>query len=238
MSFRDQTYLVILNWLCSVDFVSHLGTASCVSGSFNYRPLRGKEKKKDRNPTNLSDFPVSIFLCEVSSTHRMVQCCRLVLPCPPLPSRLPPATCFHSPSHQKHGQNECWSHQMGSGSRNRVDRWGGRGGETSLCGTGEVLCWVTPSEPSPVMLNDLWLNSCLLSLSPPMNESLLYTVMEKFSPQRTDTRRREVATGPWEHQLPRMHSSTTGAARRWKYRPKENAEMSMRKGKTQEGRMS
>lgn len=46
MSFRDQTYLVILNWLCSVDFVSHFGTASCVSGSFNYRPLRGKEKKK------------------------------------------------------------------------------------------------------------------------------------------------------------------------------------------------
>ena len=43
MSFRDQTYLVILNWLCSVDLVSHLGIASCVSGSFNFRPLRKKK---------------------------------------------------------------------------------------------------------------------------------------------------------------------------------------------------
>lgn len=72
---------------------------------------------------------------------------------------------------------------MGSGSRNRVERWERRTDFAVRC------CYVTPSEQSPVMLNYLSLNNYLLSLSAPMNELLLCRVMEKSLPQRADTRR-------------------------------------------------
>lgn len=237
MSFRDQTYLVILNWLCSVDLVSHLGILSCVAGCFNFRPLRKKTIW----------FPSVYFPLQGYSSTRLVgQCCWLP-PCSPLSSSpLPPAstTCSHSPSELKHWQNGCWGHQPGSGSRDGEERWERGMGFPTRYWWGGALGH--PMGAIPCDVNDLSLDNRLCSLSLPINE---VTVARGGG---EGPRPRELTSGgkrwPQAHwwveiicgrsSCQEMHCNVTGAAMRWRHRSKENAEMPVRKFKTQGGRMS
>lgn len=209
MSFRDQTYLVILNWLCSIDLVSHLCVAVCVSRSFNFRPLG--EKKN-----SLSDFPVSIFLSRIAvpNVSRVSTAgCQFAPSSPPLPSHQPPATCSRSTSQLKHRQNGYWRHQPSSGRRDGEEEWERGRGFAVWYSWGVLLGH--PNGSISCDINDLSLDNRLCSLSLPINEvtvvkSCVVTVMKKvLFPQSWHQEMRGgpgSLTGrnhPWEKQLPR-----------------------------------
>lgn len=163
MSFRDQTYLVILNWLCSIDLVSHLCVALCVSKSSNFRPLR--EKKKS------IWFP-SVYFPQQNccSEHLMGQYLWLSIGSLFSSSPFPPASSYLLPFHFSVKMQAKWMLEAPAKHWVKGSRGGVGEGHKLPCVV-LVRCCVVSSQWSHLLWHyDLPLENHLCSLSLPINE--------------------------------------------------------------------